>query len=214
MEIQVNNIVKTIHKKVILDHLSYRFEGGHIYGLTGINGSGKTMLLRALAGLIHLTSGEIIINGKVLHRDMDFAPDTGVIIENMSLLPQFSAFENLKQLSKIKRCATDKDILSALTAVGLQEQIYQPKLKAYSLGMRQKLNIAQAIFENQQLILLDEPTNGLDLDSVDKCIQTLRQLRDQGKLIILASHISDDLMRLADKQLKLSAGHLVDLTSE
>ena len=210
MKIQVNDIVKRIHGHLILDHISYTFDGGHIYGLTGINGSGKTMLLRALAGLIHLNAGEILFDEKMLHRDMDFAPDTGIIIENMSLLPQFNAFDNLQQLGKIHGKATKADILWALNAVGLEKQINAPKLKDYSLGMRQKLNIAQAIFEHQQVILLDEPTNGLDTKSVETCIQTLKDLRDQGCLIVLASHISDDMSQLADVKLTMDSGRLVE----
>lgn len=209
MEIKVNDIVKKIRGQLILDHISYRFSGGHIYGLTGINGSGKTMFLRALAGLIHLNSGEIRFDDQVLHRDMDFAPNTGIIIENMRLLPQFNAFDNLKQLGKIHGTATTADIRWALEAVGMNKQIETPKLKDYSLGMRQKLNIAQAIFEHQQVILLDEPTNGLDTESVKICIQILQDLREQGCLIILASHISDDMSQLADVRLTLDAGKLV-----
>lgn len=208
MEIKVSNVVKTIRGRTILDHINYTFEGGHIYGLTGINGSGKTMLLRAIAGLIRLNEGEISFDNRILHRDMDFAPDTGIIIENMSLLPQFNAFDNLAQLAKIHGTATDKDIIWALKAVGMESQIREPKLKDYSLGMRQKLNIAQAIFEHQKVILLDEPTNGLDAASVNKCIETLKQLRDNGCLIILASHISDDMTKLSDIDLVMENGHL------
>lgn len=126
MEIKVNDIVKKIRGQLILDHISYQFRSGHIYGLTGINGSGKTMLLRALAGLIHLNSGEICFDDQVLHRDMDFAPNTGIIIENMRLLPQFNAFDNLKQLSKIHGVATDADIRWALEAVGMKNRSMHP----------------------------------------------------------------------------------------
>ena len=158
--IQIKNLSKEIKGKYILDNINLTFEQGKIYGLYGRNGSGKTMLLRALAGLLIPTEGEIDMDGKVLHKDMDFPENVGIIIENTSLLPQFDGFTNLKQLGKIRNVATDEDIDKALDTVGLKGET--KKVKAYSLGMRQRLSIAQAIFEKPELLLLDEPTNALD----------------------------------------------------
>ena len=144
-KIQVKNLSKEIKGKYILNNINLSFERGKIYGLYGRNGSGKTMLLRALAGLLIPTEGEIDMDGKILHKDMDFPENVGIIIENTSLLPQFDGFTNLKQLGKIRNVATDEDIDNALDTVGLKGE--NKKVKAYSLGMRQRLSIAQAIFE-------------------------------------------------------------------
>ena len=208
MKIELRHFSKTLKKHSVLTDVNYTFNGGSIYGLYGINGSGKTMLLRAMAGFIHATSGEVLVNDKILHKDVDFSPETGIFIENMSLLPQYSAFENLKILGKIQHVANDEDIENALKAVGLEENIHKPIVKDFSLGMRQKLNIAQAVFEDQKIILLDEPTNGLDTESVSKCIKLLRKLRDEGKLIVVATHVAEDMKKLADTQLHIVEGRI------
>ncbi|MCT3030554.1 ABC transporter ATP-binding protein [Pediococcus parvulus] len=208
MKIELRHFSKTLKKRSVLTDVNYTFNGGSIYGLYGINGSGKTMLLRAMAGFIHATSGEVLVNDKILHKDVDFSPETGIFIENMSLLPQYSAFENLKILGKIQHVANDEDIENALKAVGLEENIHKPIVKDFSLGMRQKLNIAQAVFEDQKIILLDEPTNGLDTESVSKCIKLLRKLRDEGKLIVVATHVAEDMKKLADTQLHIVEGRI------
>lgn len=208
MKIELRHFSKTLKKRSVLTDVNYTFNGGSIYGLYGINGSGKTMLLRAMAGFIHATSGEVLVNDKILHKDVDFSPETGILIENMSLLPQYSAFENLKILGKIQHVANDEDIENALKAVGLEENIHKPIVTDFSLGMRQKLNIAQAVFEDQKIILLDEPTNGLDTESVSKCIKLLRKLRDEGKLIVVATHVAEDMKKLADTQLHIVEGRI------
>ena len=133
-KIQVKNLSKEIKGKYILNNINLSFERGKIYGLYGRNGSGKTMLLRALAGLLIPTEGKIDMDGKILHKDMDFPENVGIIIENTSLLPQFDGFTNLKQLGKIRNVATDEDIDNALDTVGLKGE--NKKVKAYSLGMR------------------------------------------------------------------------------
>lgn len=160
MEVEVKNYSKKLKGRNVLDNVSYKFEGGNIYGLYGRNGSGKTMLMRAVAGLIFPTSGEVIIDGKVLHKEISFPKDMGVIIENMELMPQYDAYDNLKILGKIRKTATDDDINSTLEKVGLHD-VKGKKVRTYSLGMKQKLAIAQAIFEHPKLLLLDEPTNAL-----------------------------------------------------
>ena len=161
--IQLEHISKKFKKKTVLNDISYTFEAGKIYGIYGINGSGKTMLLRIISGLVFPTSGSIIINGKTLHKEISFPDHMGLIIENMELQPQLTAFENLEELNKINHYATTSDIQDALRKINLQSN---EKVKKFSLGMKQKLNIAQAIFENPQLLLLDEPTNHLDMEAI------------------------------------------------
>lgn len=203
-KIQVKNLSKEIKGKYILNNINLSFERGKIYGLYGRNGSGKTMLLRALAGLLIPTEGEIDMDGKILHKDMDFPENVGIIIENISLLPQFDGFTNLKQLGKIRNVATDEDIDNALDTVGLKGE--NKKVKAYSLGMRQRLSIAQAIFEKPELLLLDEPTNALDENYINKVRKILLKEKDRGAIVIIASHNKDDLRILADEIISMSDG--------
>ena len=203
-KIQVKNLSKEIKGKYILNNINLSFERGKIYGLYGRNGSGKTMLLRALAGLLIPTEGEIDMDGKILHKDMDFPENVGIIIENTSLLPQFDGFTNLKQLGKIRNVATDEDIDNALDTVGLKGE--NKKVKAYSLGMRQRLSIAQAIFEKPELLLLDEPTNTLDENYINKVRKILLKEKDRGAIVIIASHNKDDLRILADEIISMSDG--------
>ena len=203
-KIQVKNLSKEIKGKYILNNINLSFERGKIYGLYGRHGSGKTMLLRALAGLLIPTEGEIDMDGKILHKDMDFPENVGIIIENTSLLPQFDGFTNLKQLGKIRNVATDEDIDNALDTVGLKGET--KKVKAYSLGMRQRLSIAQAIFEKPELLLLDEPTNALDENYINKVREILLKEKDRGAIVIIASHNKDDLRILADEIISMSDG--------
>lgn len=197
---------KKIKKRNVLENITVSFEKGKIYGLYGRNGSGKTMLLRAVAGLIRPSEGEIFVDGKQLHKDISFPPSVGVIIEHTSLLPQFDAYTNLKNLSKIKKVASDEDIDMALKEVGLSGE--KKKVREYSLGMRQKLAIAQAIFEKPELLLLDEPTNGLDEESVKKLKQLLIKEKNRNAVIILASHNKEDLENLSDEMIYMDMGRI------
>ena len=180
--VEIKNYCKSIKSRPILNNVSYNFEYGKIYGLYGHNGSGKTMLLRAIAGLLVPDSGSVVIDGKVLHKDMSFPPSIGIVIENMNLLPQYNAFDNLKILGKIKKTATDEDIKTALERVGLKSDL---KVKKFSLGMKQRLNIAQAVFEKQKIILLDEPTNALDNDGVQLIYKLLKEEKERGALVVI-----------------------------
>ncbi len=208
-KIEIKNLSKKIKGKTVLDNINYTFESGNIYGLYGRNGSGKTMLLRAIAGLIFPSEGEIVIDDEILHKEISFPPSIGIIIENSSLLPQYDAFTNLKILAEIKKTASDTDIKDAIAEVGL-DPVSKAKVKTYSLGMKQKLAIAQAIFENPQILLLDEPTNALDEESIEKVRTMLQKRRDEGAVIIVASHNKDDLNILSDVKLKMDAGKLVE----
>lgn len=203
--VEIKNYCKSIKSRQILNNVSYNFEYGKIYGLYGHNGSGKTMLLRAIAGLLVPDSGSVVIDGKVLHKDMSFPPSIGIVIENMNLLPQYNAFDNLKILGKIKKTATDEDIKTALERVGLKSDL---KVKKFSLGMKQRLNIAQAVFEKQKIILLDEPTNALDNDGVQLIYKLLKEEKERGALVVITTHHKEDLEEICDVVLKMTEGEL------
>lgn len=207
--IEIKNYTKKIKNRVILDNINCSLEKGKIYGLYGRNGSGKTMLLRAISGLIVPTSGSVTVNGEIIHETVDFPSDTGIIIENLSLFPEYTAFQNLKRLSKIQNKATDEDIYKAIELVGLDPK-NDEKIRTYSLGMKQKLNIAQAIFEDQKLLLLDEPTNALDRQSVQDIYDLFMQLKKKGKTLIIASHIREDLESHCDLVLFIENGKLYE----
>ena len=203
--VEIKNYCKSIKSRPILNNVSYNFEYGKIYGIYGHNGSGKTMLLRAIAGLLVPDSGSVVIDGKVLHKDMSFPPSIGIVIENMNLLPQYNAFDNLKILGKIKKTATDEDIKTALERVGLKSDL---KVKKFSLGMKQRLNIAQAVFEKQKIILLDEPTNALDNDGVQLIYKLLKEEKERGALVVITTHHKEDLEEVCDVVLKMTEGEL------
>ena len=203
--VEIKNYCKSIKSRPILNNVSYNFEYGKIYGIYGHNGSGKTMLLRAIAGLLVPDSGSVVIDGKVLHKDMSFPPSIGIVIENMNLLPQYNAFDNLKILGKIKKTATDEDIKTALERVGLKSDL---KVKKFSLGMKQRLNIAQAVFERQKIILLDEPTNALDNDGVQLIYKLLKEEKERGALVVITTHHKEDLEEICDVVLKMTEGEL------
>lgn len=206
--VKITNLTKKIKDKIILNNVNFQFKPGNIYGLYGRNGSGKTMLLRAISGLIFPTEGTIEIDDKIMHKDISFPPSVGVIIENTNLLPQYDGFTNLKILSKIKNVVSDDDIREAIKKVGLDPDS-KLKVKAYSLGMKQRLAIAQAIFEKPNLLLLDEPTNALDEDSINSVRKILLELKKSGTTIIIASHNKEDLKILADETLNMVNGKLI-----
>lgn len=207
--IQLQNVTKRIKENTVLDNVSYTFKSGFVYGLYGQNGSGKTMLLRAISGLINLDSGSIFIDGEKLHDKIEFPPETGIVIENMELLPECSAKRNLQMLAKIKNIADEKDIIFSLERVGLDPDS-EKKVKIFSLGMKQRLNIAQAIFENQKIILLDEPTNALDEEAVQLIYKIIREEKSRGATIIVATHHKEDLKEVCDVILKIAEGKIVE----
>lgn len=204
-EIIIENLSKTIKNNKILDNVNLTFESGHVYGLVGRNGSEKTMLLRAICGLIFPDSGKVIIDGKQLHKDISFPESCGIIIENTDLLPNFSAFDNLKMLSEIKNTANDNMIKSAIKSVGLDPDS-KKKVKTFSLGMKQRLSIAQTLFEDPDILLLDEPTNALDEDGVNDVRRILLEQKKKNKLIIIASHNKEDISLLSDTVISVSNG--------
>lgn len=207
--INVANATKQIGNKTVLDNINLTLENGKIYGLRGRNGAGKTMLLRAIAGLIRLDSGKIVIDGKILHKDIDFPSELGLLIENNNVLPDFTLRKNLQLLAKIKKVATDEMIDDAIRRVGLDPSDKR-KVRQYSLGMKQRAAIAQAIFEKPALILLDEPTNAIDYDGVQEMRALFEVEKQRGATIILASHNPEDLNILADQIINMADGSVTD----
>ncbi|SFC42542.1 ATP-binding cassette domain-containing protein [Bacillus sp. UNCCL81] len=211
--IEVNELSKKIKNKVILDNISLQLKKGEIYGFYGRNGSGKTMFFRTICGLIKPTSGSITVDGKTLHIDVSFPSNLGVIIETPGFWPFYSAYENLLILSKIKKLITPEEVKDSIERVGLDPNDPSP-VKNYSLGMKQRLGIAQAIMEKPDLIILDEPTNALDEDGVELTRQILLSEKERGATILLASHNKEDLNILADKKYKMVNGKLYNDSSE
>lgn len=207
--IQIEGAIKSLDKKIVLDNINLTFDDGKIYGLRGRNGAGKTMLLRAIAGLIHLDQGSNSINGQLLHQEIDFPKDLGLLIESNNVLPDVTLRKNLQLLAKIKKVATDEMIDEAIARVGLDPDDRR-KVRQYSLGMKQRAAIAQAIFEQPKLILLDEPTNAIDLEGVKLMRAIFEEEKRRGASIILASHNPEDLSVLADKVIDTAEGRVVN----
>lgn len=208
MKIIAENIVKTIKKKIILDNISLELESGNIYGFVGRNGCGKTMLFRALSGLMHIDSGRITIDGKVLHKDINVPPSIGLIIENAGLYNEFSGFKNLKLLADINKIISDIEITKAISEVGLDPNDKRP-VRKYSLGMKQRLIIAQAIMESPDIIMLDEPTNALDERGVKLIRDIILREKERGALVLIASHNKEDIEILADRVYYMDGGKIV-----
>lgn len=207
MHIEVKEVSKTIRKALILDHVSLTLSGGHIYGLQGANGSGKTMLLRLLAGLIRPTSGVVLINGQPLGVQSDFPDSMGILIENAAFLPGYTGLKNLEILASIRGIADRDRLREALLRVGLDPDDKR-KFRKYSLGMKQRLGIAAAIAEAPDLLLLDEPTNALDEEGVDRICGLLRQERDRGALVVMASHDAGILDGISDSVFSIREGRV------
>ena len=182
MEIVLNNVKKTIKKATVIDGISAKWTGGKVYGLCGYNGCGKTMLMRLVAGLIRPTEGSVIIDGKELGKDIDFPESIGLMIENPAFLDHYTAMQNLQLVASLKKKATREDCIDALNRVNLDPNDLRT-FKKFSLGMKQRLGIAAAIFEKPDLILLDEPTNALDADGTELAAKIIREERERGALI-------------------------------
>ncbi len=209
MELIAKHVSKKIKKKIILSDINLHLESGNIYGFVGRNGSGKTMLFRALSGLMKIDSGEIQWNEKVLRKDIDILPNLGIILENAGLYPEFTGFENLEMLAKVNKKIGKQEIEQAIKRVGLNPDDKRPYRK-YSLGMKQRIIIAQAIMEKPDILMLDEPTNALDENGVDKIRQVILEEKKRGALVLIASHNKEDIQILADQVFYIDNGSLID----
>ena len=197
MKIKVDALTKKIKGTTVLENISYEFTSGNIYGVVGKNGSGKTMLLRELAGLIHPTEGTVKVDGKRLHHDLSFPPNLGLIIEKPEFINYLTGFENLKLLAEIKHIASDETIHDFMKKFSLDPASKQ-SMKKYSLGMKQKIGIIQAVMENPDLLILDEPFSGLDPVNVELCKTVIRELLAKGKTLIFSSHRMADVEEFCD----------------
>lgn len=205
--IEVQNVVKRFRDQVVLKNVSISFEKGQIHGIVGRNGSGKTVLFKCICGLMHPEEGVILVNGKRVGRDVDMPEDIGAIIEAPGFLPNYSGYKNLRFLANIRRKIGKKEILNVLKTVGLDSES-RKHVGKYSLGMRQRLGIAQAIMEDPEILILDEPMNGLDNAGVQDIRALLLELKAQGKTILLASHNHEDIAALCDTVHEMDGGVL------
>ncbi len=208
--IQITGLNKRIKSSVILDDINLVLKSGKIYGLKGKNGSGKTMLMRAITGLIIPDSGCVKINDKTLHADISFPESIGVLIENPSFLPQYTGFKNLRLLADLTGHISNDDIIVALKRVGLDPSDKRT-YKKYSLGMKQKLGIANAIMGEPDIVILDEPINALDEESVRMIKKTLLDIKAKDKLIIIACHDREELEYLSDVIYEIKDGVIVNM---
>lgn len=205
--IYINNLSLKIKNDVILSNINLHIKKGKITGLVGRNGCGKTMLMKCVTGFVKPTGGEVIFNGKKIGEDIDFPSDTGIIIETPSFVPYYSGFKNLMELAMLQKKIGKKEVEEVLKKVGLYEAANK-MVRKYSLGMRQRLGIAQALMENPETLILDEPMNGLDNECVNMIRNILIELKNQGKTILLVSHNSEDIKILCDEIYEMDKGQI------
>lgn len=205
--IVVEDAVKRYGTQTVLCHVTVSFTRGRIYGIIGRNGSGKTVLFKSICGFVPLDSGRILVRGKQIGKDLDMAQDIGMIIENPGFLPGYSALRNLKFLAMLKRKIGTEEICDAIRKVGLDPDS-RKMVGKYSMGMRQRLGIAQAIMEDPDILILDEPFNGLDKQGVEEMRELLLEMKGKGKTILLASHNSEDIRVLCDQVYEMDGGVL------
>lgn len=209
--IEITNATKSIKGHTVLDNITLTLESPNVIGFKGINGSGKTMLMRLICGLISPTSGNIFIDGKLLGKEISFPQSLGLLIENPAFIDDYSAFDNLKLLASIKGTATDEKILDSIERVGLLSA-GKKKYKKYSLGMKQRLGIAAAIMEAPDIIILDEPTNSLDDSGVELVKEIVTEEKNRGALIIVSCHDKSVLEFLSDEIYTITDGQITDHT--
>ena len=203
--INLENVSKTFKDKTVLQPLDLTIETGKITGFIGRNGSGKTVLFKLICGLMLPTTGTVTVDGVQIGKERDFAPDAGVLIETPSFISYESGLRNLRDLAAIQKKITVEQVKDSIRLVGLDPDD-KKRVGKYSLGMRQRLGIAQAIMENPSLIILDEPMNGLDKEGVEDMRTLFAKLRDEGRTILLASHTAEDIDILCDSVYELDKG--------
>lgn len=211
--IRVEGVYKRFGTDTVLKDVSRSFERGRIHGIVGNNGSGKTVLMKCICGFLIPDGGSITVNGERVGVDVDFPRDMGLIIETPGFLPNVTGIKNLEILASLNKKIGLREIAASMRAVGLDPSMNKPVGK-YSLGMRQRLGIAQAIMENPSLLILDEPLNGLDKHGVMEMRQLIKGLKEQGKTILLASHNQGDIDELCDTVCEMDAGVMTIIREE
>lgn len=206
-KIQVINANKKFREQTVLNNITIDFEQGKIYGIVGRNGSGKTVLFKCICGLMPLTDGKIIVMDKVIGKDIDVPQNIGVIIEAPGFIPNYSGYKNLKLLSAISKKADKNRIKECIQVVGLDPNS-KKHVSKYSMGMRQRLGIAQAIMENPDILILDEPMNGLDDNGVSQIRELLLSIKSDNKIIIISSHNQEDIDYLCDTVYQMHKGNI------
>ncbi|RGR63828.1 ATP-binding cassette domain-containing protein [Agathobacter rectalis] len=207
--VKVENVTKYFKQEKVLDDVNMNLETGHIYGIVGKNGAGKTVLFKIIAGFIKPSSGKVTVAGKIIGVDRDFPDSLGLIIETPGFLSQYNAYQNLLYLANINNKISKEDVKESIRMVGLDPGSNK-KVGKFSLGMRQRLGIAQAIMENPNLIILDEPMNGLDKKGIEDVKELLLKLKGDGKTILMASHYAED-MEICDEVFQMEDGKLGDM---
>ena len=207
MNISIEHVTKKIKDATVLKDICLEMKGGTVYGLQGKNGSGKTMLMRAISGLIRPTSGRIVINGEQLHKNISIPRSIGLLLENPSLLPEYDAFQNLKLLAKMQGGVPEEEIRQLIRDVGLEDAGHK-KVEKYSLGMKQRLGIAAAILGSPNIILLDEPINAIDGEGVEEIRSLILSLKNEKRIIIVACHDKEEMNLLADEIVHLRDGRI------
>lgn len=207
MNISIEHVTKKIKDATVLKDICLEMKGGTVYGLQGKNGSGKTMLMRAISGLIRPTSGRIVINGEQLHKNISIPRSIGLLLENPSLLPEYDASQNLKLLAKMQGGVPEDEIRQLIRDVGLEDAGHK-KVEKYSLGMKQRLGIAAAILGSPDIILLDEPINAIDGEGVEEIRSLILSLKNEKRIIIVACHDKEEMNLLADEIVHLRDGRI------
>ena len=211
--VELTGVTRRFGEDLVLKEVNLTLEAGRVYGIVGNNGSGKTVLMKCICGFIHTSGGTVKVEERIIGKDCDFPADTGIIIESPEFLPYYSGYQNLASIAGLRGKIDRKQIRAAISMVGLDPDLKLP-VRKYSLGMRQRLGLAQAIMENPSLLILDEPMNGLDEEGVQDMRSYLLDLRKQGKTILIASHSAEDIAILCDKTYKLEHGKIVSETGE
>lgn len=208
--VKLVKVSKSFGKEHVLKEISHSFETGKIHGIVGFNGSGKTVMFKCICGFLKPDSGYVKVQGKQIGKEVDFPKSLGMIIESPGFLPHLSGYVNLKRLANLQKIIGKEEVMDAITRVGL-DPCSKKKVGQYSLGMRERLGIAQAIMENQELLILDEPFNGLDKRGVTDVCRLFEELREQGKTILLAAHNMPDMEGFCDTICEMDAGVLTQV---
>lgn len=208
--IQIEQVSKSFQERKVLKNISCELNWGQVYGIVGNNGSGKTVLMKCICGLLPYDEGSIRVNGKKIGKDVDFPEDMGMIIESPGFLPGMTGIKNLKILAAVNHRIQESQIRETMRVVGLDPNLKQPVGK-YSLGMRQRLGIAQAIMEKPEILILDEPMNGLDKHGVKEIREVLLQMKEENRVILLSSHNPKDIDYLCDVVFEMDGGYLQEM---